>query len=137
MSRNARLAVSGAALTALLAVVAVASHAHRPGGGTSAATSHAPALLFDYVASAMLVLFPLGVIVVIWAMAQGRHQRLLAGETNWRRTVAGLAIMFALIGVAVYINRHRHDFGIHFGGSGQAQKHSKAATTPHRRQKPP
>ena len=137
MSRNARLAVSGAALTALLAVVAVASHAHRAGGGTRASTPHPSALFFDYVASAMLVLFPLGVIVVIWAMAQGRHQRLLAGETNWRRTVAGLAIMFALIGVAVYINRHRHDFGIHFGGSGQAQKHSKAATAPHTRQKPP
>ena len=115
MSRNARLALSGAALTALLAVVAVASRAHRPGGGTRASTPHPSALLFDYVASAMLVLFPIGVMIVIWAMAQGRHQRLLAGETNWLRTLTSLAIMCALLAAAVYLNKHRH--GLHFGGS--------------------
>jgi Domain of unknown function (DUF4129) len=115
MSRNARLALSGAALTALLAVVAVASRAHRPGGGTTASTPHTPTLLFDYFASAMLVLFPIGVMIVIWAMAQGRHQRLLAGETNWLRTLTSLAIMCALLAAAVYLNNHRH--GLHFGGS--------------------
>ena len=119
MSRNARLALSGAALTALLAVVAVASRAHRPGGGTAASTPHAPTLLYDYVASAMLVLFPLGVLIVIWAMAQGRHQRLLAGETNWRRTLAGAAIFCALLSIAVYGNKHRGFLGVHFGGSQQ------------------
>src|ERR671936_1359617 len=130
MSRNARLAVSGAALTALLAVVAVASHAHRPGGGTSAATSHAPALLFDYVASAMLVLFPLGVIVVIWAMAQGRHQRLLAGETNWLRTLVSLGIMCSLLAAAVYLNKQRIGHGLgasnpHRSSQGRAVKTGK------------
>jgi hypothetical protein len=122
MSRNARLAVSGIALTALLAVVAVASHAHRPGGGTAASTPHAPTLLVDYIASAMIVLFPIGVLIVIWAMAQGRHQRLLAGETDWRRTVASLAILCALLAAAVYIGKHHGVRGLHFGGSGQ--KHS-------------
>ena len=33
MSGARRLVLSGIALTALLAVVALASHAHRPGGG--------------------------------------------------------------------------------------------------------
>jgi len=117
MSRNARLALSGAALTALLAVVAVASRAHRPGGGTTASTPHPSALLFDYVASAMLVLFPIGVMIVIWAMAQGRHQRLLAGETNWLRTLTSLAIMCALLAAAVYLNKQRIGHGLHFGGS--------------------
>jgi hypothetical protein len=138
MSRNARLAVSGAALTALLAVVAVASHAHRPGGGTSAATSHAPALLFDYVASAMLVLFPLGVIVVIWAMAQGRHQRLLAGETNWLRTLVSLAIFCGLLAGAVYFNKHRLGHNL-FGGHSQQSPSShvrpvKTGTPPKQKQ---
>jgi hypothetical protein len=104
--------VSGAALTALLAVVAIASHAHRPGGGTPASTPHGPTLLFDYFASAMLVLFPLGVITVIWAMAQGRHQRLLAGEANWRRTIVGLAFFCALLAVAVLLNGDRFGHGI-------------------------
>ena len=117
MSRNARLALSGAALTALLAVVAVASRAHRPGGGTAASTPHPSALLFDYVASAMLVLFPIGVMIVIWAMAQGRHQRLLAGETNWLRTLTSLAIMCALLAAAVYLNKQQIGHGLHFGGS--------------------
>ena len=91
MTRGTRLAVSGIALTTLLAVVAVASHAHRPGGATPASTPHAPTLFIDYVVSAMLVLFPLGVMIVIWAMAHGRHQRLLAGETNWLRALVSLA----------------------------------------------
>jgi hypothetical protein len=120
MTRGTRLAVSGIALTALLAVVAIASHAHRPGGGTTASTPHAPTLLFDYFASAMLVLFPIGVIIVIWVMAQGRHQRLLAGETNWFRTLTGLAILCALLAVVVSVDK-RGIGPLHFGGSQQTQ----------------
>jgi hypothetical protein len=120
MSRNARLAASGIALTALLAVVAVASRAHRPVGGAAAGTPHAPTLLFDYVASAMLVLFPIGVMIVIWVMAQGRHQRLLAGETSWLRTLTSLAIMCALLAAAVYLSKERIGHGLHFGGSQQS-----------------
>src|ERR1051325_5197460 len=126
VSRNARLVASGAALTALLALVAVASHAHRPGGGTTGTTPHAPTLLFDYIASAALVLFPLGAAVVIWAMAQGRHQRLLAGETNFVRTLASLVIVGAILAGAVYLNKQRlrHDF---FGGKPQ---HSQSSQGP-------
>jgi hypothetical protein len=124
VSRNARLVVSAAALTALLAVVAVASHAHRPGGGTTGSTPHAPTLLFDYIASAALVLFPLGAAVVVWAMAQGRHQRLLAGETNWLRTLAALGFMCAVLAGAVFLNKQRigHDF---FGGHPQTSHSSQ------------
>jgi hypothetical protein len=111
-------------LTALLAVVAVASHAHRPGGGTTGTTPHAPTLLFDYIASAALVLFPIGAAVVIWAMAQGRHQRLLAGETNFVRTLASLAIVGAILAGAVYLNKQRlgHDL---FGGKPQQSRSSQ------------
>lgn len=115
MSRGSRLAVSGVALTALLVVVAIASRAHRPGGSSGASTAGAPSLFFDYVASAMLVLFPLGVLVVVWAMAQGRHQRLLAHQTNWRRTVATVAIALGLLAAAVYL-RPGHGL-IHSSGS--------------------
>ena len=128
MSRNARLLASGAALTALLAVVAVASHAHRPGGGTTGSTPHAPTLLFDYFASAALVLFPLGAAVVVWAMAQGRHQRLLAGESNWLRTLVSLAIMCALLAGAVYWKKHQIGHGLFGGGHArQTQSGQKAA----------
>jgi hypothetical protein len=123
---------SGAALTALLAVVAVASHAHRPGGGTTASTPHAPTLLFDYFASAALVLFPLGAAVVVWAMAQGRHQRLLARESNWLRTLVSLGIMCAILAGAVYLKKQGigHDFGggrpqTSHSGQGRAAKPGK------------
>lgn len=112
-----RLAVSGAVLTALLAVVAVASRAHRPGGSSGAGTPHAPTLFFDYVASAMLVLFPLGAIIVIWALAQSRHQKLLAGQTDWRRTVATVVIVGALVGAAVYL-RAGHSGFLHSSNPG-------------------
>jgi hypothetical protein len=114
MSRGSRLAVSGVALTALLVLVAVASRAHRPGGSSGASTPGAPALFFDYVASAMLVLFPLGVLVVVWAMAQGRHQRLLAQQTTWRKTLATVAIGLGLLAAAVYL-RPGHGFIHRFG----------------------
>jgi len=117
MTRGTRLAVSGIALTALLAVVAVASHAHRPGGATPASTPHAPTLFIDYVVSAMLVLFPLGVMIVVWAMAQGRHQRLLAGETDWLRTLIGVGVLCAVLATIVYVNKRGLAHGFHFGGT--------------------
>ena len=135
MSRNARLVVSGAALTALLAVVAVASRAHRPGGGSTASTPHAPTLFFDYVASVMLVLFPLGVIIVIWVMAAGRHQRLLAGETNWLRTLTGLAVFCALLSAIVLLDKKHvgHGLGLpihHSSSGGSAIKPGKPGHSP-------
>jgi Domain of unknown function (DUF4129) len=135
MTRGMRFAVGGIALTALLAVVAVASHAHRPGGGTTASTSHAPSLLFDYVASAMLVLFPIGVIVVVWAMAQGRHQRVLARETNWLRSLVSLALLCALLASAVYLHKHRLGHGL-FGG-GHPQQSQSSQGKPVKTGKPP
>lgn len=128
--------MSGIALTALLAVVAVASHAHRPGGGSTASTPHAPTLLFDYFASAMLVLFPIGTMIVIWAMAQGRHQRLLAGETNWLRTLVSLGVMCALLAAAVYLNKQRIGHGLHFGGSQQTRSNQGKPAKTGKKQKP-
>ena len=66
MSGARKLMLSGIALIALLALVAVASHAHRPGGGTGAGPEHAPTLISDYVASPMMILLPFGAIFVIW-----------------------------------------------------------------------
>ena len=132
MTRGMRFTVAGLALTALLAVVAVASRAHRPGGGTSASTPHAPTLLIDYIGSAMLVLFPIGVMIVIWAMAQGRHQRLLEGQSNWFRTLASLAFGCALLAVAVYFSKHRIPHGLNFGGSTSHSSQGLPAGSPTR-----
>ncbi|MGB2876100.1 MAG: hypothetical protein WBB76_11590, partial [Gaiellaceae bacterium] len=97
MSGGRRLAASGVALIALLAVVAVASRAHHPGGGSEAAPAHTSKLLFEYVASLGVILLPLGAIVVIWAWSLRRREALLRGGTNWRQFVTLLGICVILL----------------------------------------
>ena len=79
MSGARRLLLSGIALTALLAVVALASHAHRPGGGGGGGSAETPKLFFEYGASVLFILFPFGVLAVIWVASLGRRQKLLEG----------------------------------------------------------
>ena len=98
--------MSGAALTVLLAAVAVASHAHRPGGGAGGGASHPSKLVFEYIASVAFVLFPFGVILVLWVASLGRRQRLLQRAGGARRQFAGL-LAICLIGLpAALITRH-------------------------------
>ena len=110
MTRGGKLAVTGAALAALLAVVAIASRAHHPGGGNGAAPSHPPVLLAEYAASLFAVLLPIGAIIVIWAWAQGRRQALLRGGSTWRQFLAVFAIALIFLPFALFAGRvfHRH-----------------------------
>src|SRR3954447_1643822 len=86
MSSGRRLVLSGIALTALLAVVAVASHAHRPGGGSAAGAADAPKLRCESAASIGFVLFPFGVVAVLWVACVGRRQKLLEGRVSkWQQ----------------------------------------------------
>src|SRR4029079_13644341 len=80
MSGSRRLVLSGIALTALLAVVALASHAHKPGGGSGGGTSETPKLIFEYGATVMFILLPFGIITVIWVASLGRRQKLIDGD---------------------------------------------------------
>jgi membrane protease YdiL (CAAX protease family) len=107
MSGVRRLVLSGVALTALLALVAVASRAHKPGGSSGASTGHVPRTLVEYAASVLIVLLFVGMIVIVLAMANTRRQAVLSGDTNWQkwRRVIVLAII-ALIGVVAV--RHFH-----------------------------
>jgi hypothetical protein len=108
MSGYRRLALSGIALTALLAVVALASRAHHPGGGSGAAPARPPALLLEYWVGLMMVLFPIGAIIVIWALAYRRHESVLAGKTNWRRSLMAVGLIFLILGVRLIIGGHLH-----------------------------
>jgi hypothetical protein len=96
MSGARRLVLSGTALTVLLAVVAVASHAHRPGGGSGGGTADTPRLVVEYAASAIFVLFPFAVLVVLWVLSIGRRQKLLEGSGSARRQVLGLLVLVLL-----------------------------------------
>ena len=111
MSGARRLMLSGIGLTALLALVAVASRAHKPGGGSGAAAAHPPKLLWEYLASMLVVLFPVVGILMVWALATSRREKLLAGERNWRRTVALLLALIPFLAGAFYITHHLHPRG--------------------------
>jgi hypothetical protein len=114
-----RLLLSGVAVTALFALVALASHAHRPGGGTGGGTAHAPKLLFEYAASVLLVLFPLGVVAVVWVASLGRRQRLLEGG-GFRRDALRLVMLPLLalpLALLIRYFSHRNNGG-QDGGSG-------------------
>jgi hypothetical protein len=100
-----RLLLSGVALTALLAAVAVASRAHRPGGGPGGGTSHAPRLVFEYTASALFVLMPIGILVVLWVASLGRRQRLLEGGAQ--RKQFQTLLLVCCVGIPLlFVGRH-------------------------------
>jgi uncharacterized protein DUF4129 len=102
-----KLLLSGAALTALLAFVAIASHAHRPGGGTGGGTAHSPTLVGDYLATIALIIMPLGAVLVVWGLANRRKQQALAGRTNWRKNLIAAGVISALLIVLVVTAENR------------------------------
>jgi Domain of unknown function (DUF4129) len=103
-----RLVLSGVALTALLAVVALASRGHRPGGGTGGGGGHVPELVGEYIGVMMLALMLLLVVLVGFGLASDRRRRVLEGETNWRRTLVGVGILAAALLLAVGSSNRLH-----------------------------
>jgi hypothetical protein len=142
-----KLLLSGAALTALLAFVAIASHAHRPGGGTGGGSAHAPTLISDYLATIALIIMPLGAVLVVWGLANRRRQQSLSGRTDWRRTLVAVALISVLLSVAVFSAEKRQQqprgpvetgataiAGPLRGPTGLKQRQERAQTPPHRAQ---
>jgi len=113
-----KLLLSGAALTALLAFVAIASRAHRPGGGTGGGDAHAPTLIGDYLATIALIIMPVGAVIVVWGLANRRRQQRLSGKTDWRRTLIAVAFISALLSVAVFTAEKRQESRQERGNAG-------------------
>jgi len=108
MSGVRRLMLSGIALTALFALVAVASRGHKPGGGSGAAAHDPPKILWEYAASVMIVLMPIAGILIVWTMAQSRRQAVLSGNRSWHRSLMILAAMLPILVAAFFLVRHLH-----------------------------
>jgi hypothetical protein len=105
---------------ALLALVAVASRAHRPGGGTGAEAGHAPTLIGDYLATIALIIVPLGSVVLLWGLTQRRRLAAIQGKTNWRRTLITFAALSLLLAVGVFA-ADRHGGFFRFGSKEEPQ----------------
>ena len=117
MSGARKLLLSGAAVTALLAFVAIASHAHHPGGGRGGGTAQAPSIISDYLSTIALVVMPIGALLVVWGLAHRRRQAALEGRSNWRRQLMAAGVIALLLAVAVFTadRRHRGPNGIPVG----------------------
>jgi hypothetical protein len=102
-----KLLLSGAALTALLAFVAIASHAHRPGGGSGGGSAESPTLVGDYLATIALIIMPIGAVLVVWGLANRRKQAALTGRTSWRRNLIAAGVISALLIVLVVTAENR------------------------------
>jgi uncharacterized protein DUF4129 len=90
------------ALTASLALVAIASRAHRPGGGSGTARAHPPALIADYISTLALVVIPIGAILVLWGLTYRRREQVRAGRTHWRHTLISLIVLSLVLGGAIW-----------------------------------
>jgi hypothetical protein len=97
MSKGRRLAMSGAALTALLAVVGVGSRAHWPVGGSGAPPSDAPGLVGNYLLVAIGILLPFGALLLLWAFAYRRWELGSDDRSSWKRAAVALVIMIGLV----------------------------------------
>jgi len=106
MSGARRLTLGGVGLVGPLALVAVASRAHKPGGGSGAAAAHPPQIVWEYLASIMVVLLPLGTIVMFWGLAHSRRQKVLSGQRSWRRTVALFLVAIPFLVAGYFVVHH-------------------------------
>ena len=129
MSGSRRLVLSGIALTALLAVVALASHAHRPGGGTGGGSAQTPKLLFEYGATVMFILMPFGILTVLWVASFGRRQKLLEGGSvgSQFRTIFTFALVAIPIAFLIrhFVTIHANPKQTGAGGSGLGNGNAK------------
>jgi Domain of unknown function (DUF4129) len=97
MSNGRRLAISGAALTALLVLVAVGSRAHRQVGGSGAPPSDATGLVGNYLVVAIGLLLPFGALLVLWAFATRRWELRSRDRATWWQTAITVVIMSGLL----------------------------------------
>ena len=97
MSNGRKVAISGAALTVLLALVAVGSRAHRPAGGSGAPPSDATGLLGNYFVVAIGILLPFGALILLWAFASRGWEPRSRDRAKWWQTAIVIVLMSGLL----------------------------------------
>ncbi|HET7854862.1 MAG TPA: DUF4129 domain-containing protein [Gaiellaceae bacterium] len=104
MSERLRAVLAVAGVSALVALVAVASRGNAPRLGEDAPVSRPPALIADYLATLALLIVPLGAVVIVWAMLQ---RRMTPQKKGTGRSPAASLVLFALlVGLAFLAVRH-------------------------------
>jgi hypothetical protein len=136
-----RLLLAGTALTALLALVAVASRAHRPGGGVGGGGAKVPPILLEYLGVFALFVIVVSGAIAVFAMADNRRRKALAGETHWARTATAIILVFGSVWLALFLTRHLHHSPIRpqgaVGPTGNVLSGPSGATARHTNAGPP
>jgi hypothetical protein len=122
------LAIGG--LMALLGLVAIAAAGHAPSTGASRPSAPAPKLLQDYIATLALLIMPLGLILIVWAMVMSRMYKDVPLKTpasfpmrSAARPYIQVAILIAIIALALRF----HPFDRNDQGAGSANPPPAAA----------
>jgi hypothetical protein len=105
MSERLRAFLAVAGVSALVALVAVASRGNAPRLGEDAPVGRPPALIADYLATVALLLVPLGAILLVWGMLQRRMAPVRKGGVK-RSPLASLVLFVALVGFAFWAVAH-------------------------------
>jgi hypothetical protein len=100
-----RALVLAAAVTALLAVVALASGS-RPGGGSGGLGSTTRTLLVDYLTALAILAVPLGALLVTAALFVRRVERLKPTATRGRVALLPAPLLLALLVVGLLLSTH-------------------------------
>jgi Domain of unknown function (DUF4129) len=105
MSERLRAFLAVAGVSALVALVAVASRGNAPRLGEDAPVGRPPALIADYLATLALLIVPLGAVLLVWGMLQKRMAPARKGGVK-RSPLASLVLFVALVGFAFWAVAH-------------------------------
>ena len=105
MSERLRAFLAVAGVSALVALVAVASRGNAPRLGEDAPVGRPPALIADYLATLALLIVPLGAVLIVWGMLQKRMAPVRKGGVK-RSRLTSLVLFVALVAFAFWAVAH-------------------------------
>lgn len=105
MSERLRAFLAVAGVSALVALVAVASRGNAPRLGEDAPVGRSPALIADYLATLALLIVPLGAVLIVWGMLQKRMAPVRKGGVK-RSPLTSLVLFVALVAFAFWAVAH-------------------------------
>jgi Domain of unknown function (DUF4129) len=105
MSERLRAFLAVAGVSALVALVAVASRGNAPRLGEDAPVGRPPALIADYLATLALLIVPLGAVLIVWGMLQKRMAPVRKGGVK-RSPLTSLVLFLALVAFAFWAVAH-------------------------------
>ena len=103
-----RLVAVGIALTALLAVVALASRGQDFGRSDGAARGEPSTVVGDYLLTLFAIVMPIGTVLLIIALMIGRHQRMATRQVSHVKSALVLLLIVAAVSLVAVAAAERY-----------------------------